>query len=228
MSIALVIGTTITGPATVSAAVNTTGATLLVMCVSKSSSLASSALISDSQGNTWHALTDVTNGALGHCIWYAWDKGGTPLSTSAAHTFTIGNPNTSGAIISAYSGTQTSSDPFDKQNTNTAAASLTVTTGTVTPSTSGQLLIALVGAQVAATAPFTINSSFTVNAYIVGAAGAVQAVGGAYFIQTVAAAINPTWTVGGASNLTAAIASFKASAGVAAVQQQLGLLGCGS
>lgn len=220
--------TTITGPATTSAAVDTTGATLLVVCVSKSGATAAGAAISDSNGNTWHALANVANGAVNTCIFYAYDKSGGPLVTSAATTFTIGSPSTSGAICSAYSGTQTGSDPFDQQNSNTAATSTTCPTGSITPTTDGQVVITSMATQVTATAPFTLNNSYVVNGFMMGAAGAVQAVGGGYIVQGSAAATNPTWTVGAAANIAACIASFKAAGAAPATGGGLLLMGCGS
>lgn len=209
----LLSGTVITiiGPSTTSAAVDTTGATLLIVAVSKSGvgNVASGAAISDSQGNTWQAGSDVSNSALNACIWYAYNKGAGALSTSASHTFTIGSPNTSGAVCCAFSGTLVSSTPLDQQNTNTAATATTVTTGSITPGQNNELVIAIIDAQVASTAPFSINNIYNMNEYIPGVAGNVQAIGMAYLIQVTAAATNPTFTVTIASNLAAAIASFK-------------------
>lgn len=203
---------------TTSSTVDTTGATL---CVSSFSDGVTTATYTptDSKGNTWHPLTIASAGSQGRTqLWYAWDHGGSPLSVGAGHTFTGattagGNP---WVVFTCYGGTQTSSDPFDQQNTGTTAASVATSLqpGSVTPTSPNQLLVTAVSAYLEPIG-FTISpGTFTITAQS-GLAGGVNYAGGqAYLVETTATAQNPTWTLssGAAQSMTAAIATFKAGA----------------
>lgn len=228
MGIALIAGTnvTITAPAVTSAAVDTTGAKLLICVANKASSTAAGDLISDSQGNTWHALTNSAISTVNLCIWYSFDKGGLPLSTSAAHTCTIGAGSSSAACFAAFTVTQTTPDPFDQQNQNNAA-STTCTTGSITPSQNNELVIAGIAVQATLSGPYTIDSGYSILGTVQGVIGTVQGLGAAFIVQGTAGATNPTWTVGSSGNLATAIASFKAAALGSAAPSMM-LLGVGT
>jgi hypothetical protein len=117
------------GPAAAAttAAINTTGASLIVVAVGFDT--ADTASLTDSQSNTWTALTAQANGGKVQLLYVA------NPTTSASHTFTSGAQSFGKAIIvAAFSGTTAS--PFDAQN---GAASNNP--GTVTNTGAGQLLV---------------------------------------------------------------------------------------
>lgn len=203
---------------TTSSTVDTTGATL---CVASFSDGVTTATYTptDSKGNTWHPLTIVNAGSQGRTqLWYAWDHGGTPFSAGTGHTFTGattvgGNP---WVVFTCYSGTQTTSDPFDQQNTGTTGASVatSVQPGSVTPTSANQLLVTSVSGYVEPTG-FTISpGSFTITAQSGLLGGTNYAGAQAYLVETTATTQNPTWTLATVANqaMTAAIATFKAGA----------------
>src|SRR5262249_33242092 len=98
-------------------------------------------------------------------------------------------------------------NPFDAENGNTANPSTTNQVGSVTPASSGELIVTHLGwGTTGQTA--SIDSGFTITDQIDLVSG--QHYGGAlaYKIKTDAAAENPTWTVTTAVQLTARIAAF--------------------
>ena len=169
--------------------INTTGADLIV--VSSAGSFGSTLPI-DSVSNTWHVILQ---GNVN--IWYAWNA-----LTSSAHTFTVNNDYYSAGAVLAYSGSLKTSAALDQSSTANANQP-----GSITPTTSGQLIVAVASLQTA-NPPYTINPGFTVEAledYISGVNFGVVA---GDLIQGAAAAVNPTF-LPSASMQTTAIASFK-------------------
>jgi hypothetical protein len=184
-------------------AIDTTGATLIVVAFDEVDGLAL-ATVSDNKGNTWTPLTARDNGAgpltqLVYCI---------APTVGSGHTFTITSTSTfiSGHLaVQAWSG---GAGTFDVQNGGTPAFGTSAQPGSVTPSVNNSLIITSVSADNDSALPLTINSGFTVSdtsrtdgAYLFGMA---------YFVQGTAAAINPTWSwAGTGSDIAAAIATFK-------------------
>lgn len=203
------------GAATTSS-VDTTGASLCVASFSDGANTATYAP-TDSKGNTWHGLT-VNTPIAGQAqvqLWYTWDHGGTPLSVGTGHTFT-GTVTGSGfpfAVFTCYGGTQTSSDPFDVQNTGGTGASTGTSTqpGSVTPGAINELLVTTVSGYVE-TSGFSINSGFTISSQSPLVGGTNFAGAQAYLVETSIVAQNPTWTLssGIPQVMGASIATFKA------------------
>lgn len=185
-------------------AINTTGSTLFVIAIGYLNG--STPTVTDSQGNTWTTLPSYQAGGgnaregMCYCV--------TP-TTSAAHTFTVAASYSSFCIAAfALAGT------YDTPNQNGAgsAAATTQATGSVTPSTANCLIVS--GLELYATSGVpTINNSFTIVQSTVDTGGAQGAFGSAlaYKVQTVAAAVNPTWTIPGAERIAASIAVFQHS-----------------
>lgn len=187
-------------------AINTTGATLLIVSISRNAG--STAVVSDSKGNTWTQLTSI-NGTNNNCvIYYAISN---PATVGSGHTFTVtGTGIFSPIAAAAFSGTNAVS-PFDVQNGHNAGMSATVQPGSITPSVNNCLIVcAQSNSNPGVSATGTINSGYTLLDYIAFAPGAYYSVGLAYLIQTTATATNPTWTLNATppENLSA-IASFK-------------------
>ena len=112
----LVASTGVAGTGNVTTSgLNTNGATLLIVTASVYGTSASTVSITDSGGNTWHALTNrAAPQNVQTAIWYAYDKSGSSLVTSANHTVTITSSGTFYPAInfSAWSGILTGSDPL--------------------------------------------------------------------------------------------------------------------
>lgn len=194
--------------------VDTTGSTLLVAVVIEYVANPATATVSDSNGNTWHHLTtidDSANSGIEQVIWYAYDHGGSALVVGPAHTFSVNGTSYPGINVQTFSGTQTSSDPFDVQNGNKSTPTSTIQPGSITPSANGELVFTGIETFVANTLTYTIDSGFSSpqtlfyngNLYI----------GTSYLVQSTAAAVNPTWTDTNTASHVTTIASFKASSG---------------
>lgn len=182
--------------------INTSGADLLVAVVSDA---ADGSTLSDSKSNTWTKLTPHTFGT--NCVIY-YAKNAT---VGSGHTFTLGGTATTPTLsVSAWSGSDTSA-PFDQQNGAVAAGATSLQTGSVTPTTGNQLIIA--GLTGDANVTRAIDSGFTILDQVGHSGFGFSAAAHAYLIQGTAAAVNPTWSWTGSENTEAAIATFKAAAG---------------
>lgn len=192
------------GPFT-SSAIDTTGASLLIINVANA--FLFDPVLSDSKGNTWHfalSLDDVSNNSQFNMA-YAWNP-----TVGSGHTFTVdGALNFVSAEVIAFSGIRTSSDPLDQINTNRGGSISTLQTGSITPSQNGSLLVAGLATSQAAGYNASINNSFSITDQLPLSAGEYYGSAVAWKDQGVAAAINPTWTMaGGTHDLTGGIASF--------------------
>lgn len=196
-----------------SGTIDTTGADLLI-AFSSAYVGASSITFSDSKSNTWTGLTNtVTN--RNSRIWYAFGP-----TVGSGHTFTVGGGDGSlfnqAFCVMAVSG-KASGDPFDSQNTNANSASATITSGSITPLQSGELIVSGFSSAATAASP-AVDSGFTLVNSISGSGHDVIGLG--YLIQGAASAVNPTWTTDSAVNNQAAIASFKVSTGVVPIRRR--------
>lgn len=210
MPITLVAQITAAGGGTgaTSSAIDTTGASLIVIPQTKLISGAPLAPIGDNKGNLYTPLTQRNASSVGGTIFYCVN----PV-VGSGHTFTTGNGSASAfssAIISAWG----SGGVFDQQNgaVNTGAVSAR-TTGSVTPSENNELIIAMKTAAGAETAGagVTIDAGFTLLTGVAFSSGQHFGVSAAYLIQTTAGAVNPNfaWAAGDAHEVAAAIATFK-------------------
>lgn len=207
------------------AAINTTGANLLVIVAVGETNFAAMD-VSDSKSNTWTPLTAQVNATTskGVRIWYS---GGSP-TVGSGHTFTagtaVGDPFFFPSIVAlAFSGAAASSffdqeSAGDEQNAGTA----TIQPGSLTPAADNELLITGMNQQGGGTSS-TINSSFSIAEQIGEGDGDGLAV--AYQIQTTATARNPTWTADGGSAIATVMAAWKAAAVVGT--RRLAALGVG-
>jgi hypothetical protein len=193
-----------TGPAT-SAAINTTGATLLVATVSQNTSGAPQVSVTDSYGNTWTSLTRQWSASnSGTCIYYAANP-----TVGADHTFTISGESSTLAQFAAFSGVA-AEGPFDVQNGAViTTSSTTIQPGSITPSQANSLIVTSVASWSNETQ--AVNDGFTViyaqTPYYGGASAYLVQAGGP-------AAVNPTWSIPTAYEpMESAIAVFKPAAG---------------
>ena len=191
-----------------SAAINTSGADLLVLVVSWDAAVTIS--VSDSAGNTWTPLTPYAATYNRSGMFYAANA-----KTSASHTFTVSGTTSSTAFeLLAISGSLLTA-PFDIQNgaVNNSSPS-SIQTGPVTPSQGNSLVIAGISINSTSTsAPTAIDSGFTISDSVAFASGVNYGGGAAYLFQGAPAAVDPTWTISPAAyGAAATIAVFKPAA----------------
>jgi hypothetical protein len=191
-----------------SAAINTTGATLIVIATSDYgiNGCTYPDTITDSKSNTWTcAGTYSSDASVDHAtIWYS-----IPTSVGSGHTFTVSGSLDSFAVA-AFAGTAISS--VVDAVTGAGGSSSTLQPGSLTPGADNELLIA-VGAVYGVNVS-SVDSPFSSNLVQNVAGGPVnEAVALAYEIQTTATARNPTWTFSGSQYPATILVAFKAASG---------------
>jgi hypothetical protein len=189
--------------------IDTTGANFLVVNVGTFSGSGGNA-VSDSFGNTWHALgTFQVNGDGYPQLFYCYDA-----TVGSGHTFTatiLGTPGDMSIAVAAFAGVQ-SSDPFEAGTNLFPANSFdvrTVQAGSVAPDAAGDLMImGLAGYSVSK--PVSIDSGFAVldQTGIGDGSGAVLA----WALAGATSPVNPTWTTLNESTLLAATCAIFAQA----------------
>jgi lysophospholipase L1-like esterase len=193
-----------------SSSIDTTGADILFVYVTDYQA-ASLGTVTDSRSNTWTALTAHAAASFSRGRWY-YAKNAT---VGSGHTFTYSGTSVFPSICAlAFSGSDTTA-PADQENGATSASGTTLATGSVTPGQDNELVLA--GFTFASTGtPITAPSGYTdVGGSDFGGNHFGSWV--AYKIQTTATATNPSFTKsGGASDLAAVVATFKAAGGGAA------------
>lgn len=190
-------------------ALNMTGATLLIACVSVDASSGTVPTPTDSSGNTWSLLTQVggTNPPFFRSRLYYVQN---PTVTSS-QTFTIAGTNAS-ITVAGFDGTLTSG-VFDLEASGGGAATNSTETasgGSVTPSVADSLVIS--GGGFEAVRTLSVGGSFSIahQQNHVGGTSYGSFIG--YRILTASAAQNPTWdcTGQGTTNFVVLNAVFKA------------------
>lgn len=188
-----------------SAALNTATSKLFVVtvaCYAGSGGTCNTA--SDSSSNTWTRIgTGTVLNSFQFNIFYVISP-----TTSGSHTFTTTCASANCfAAMEVQAWTESGTPVFDVSNFGNAASSSTAA-GSVTPTVNNSLLVTGSGNDGASTVS-SIDTGFTKtddNQFNSGVnvGGAI-----AYFQQSTAAAINPTWSATSATTFVAGIASFK-------------------
>jgi len=199
------------------AAMNTTGANLLVVVEGTFSTTTDPIAPTDSKGNSWTGLTTRTQGGnVRNRIFYS-----IPTSVGASHTFTVETTTSffPAIVVMAFSGVGQTGQ-IDVENGSTASTA-TIQPGSVTPASDNSVLVTGVSMDSNAGGVPTINSGFNTPVGI--APGAAEGAWMSYLVQNPKAAINPTWTfstgVGRATN----IAVFKPPASNAPARKGSGV-----
>lgn len=187
------------------AAINTTGADLIVLEVSDYL-LDSPSTISDSKGNTWTTLTTYDSGQFNRSrLMYVKNP-----TVGSGHTFTATTTTGYPSIaVQAWSGAHLTS-PFDQQNGSGFFAATSIQPGSITPTENNELVVTGVGSLIVGAV--SVNGGFTISDQVDYSPGVHFAVALAHLVQTTAAAANPTWSWSGAAQGATGIASFKAAA----------------
>ncbi len=158
--------------------------------------------LTDSKGNTWHALSPNT-GLQGGQFFYAYNA-----IVGTGHTFSLTSTNwqSSAICVSAWSGIRSASDPFEAGTNNLHGGASSPYSGvTETPASIGDLIVFGLAGEV--TTPVTINSGFAILDTASGIGGASPEIGAlAYLIAASTASVTPTLTSGGGvADLNAAV-----------------------
>ena len=187
-------------------AVDTTGATLLIVSVSYVSHGGAAFTVSDSKSNTWIPLTaHIVPPDNAHQFVYAKNA-----TVGTGHTFTItttGGPPYLGFIVHAFAGVDPDS-PFDVENgVATTFPSSPLAPGSVTPSAAGALIITGFAAN-GFLSGITVGAGMTQTSRPTVGGVSIHAYTG-HLVQPVAAAINPPWSWSGSgSHVAMSIAVF--------------------
>jgi hypothetical protein len=187
-----------------SSALNTTGATLLVITETHFQGSGRPSP-SDSLGNTWNIVVCAGSGQE-TCLYYAANP-----TVGASQTFTVSQAGSYiGFQILAFSGVPTSS-PLDQSSSGAGASVSTIQASpSLTPSTANNLVVSGFGYNGTALPSATINGGFTVTNQQPFNAGVGFGNGAAYLFQSATTSVNPTWTLGGtAATAGTVMAVFK-------------------
>lgn len=183
------------GPIT-TAAIDTTGADLIVLGGQYYTAIGTP---SDNKGNSWTlGIASGTGGGTGGAVLY-YCRGGV---AGAGHTFSW-NGNYGPLQVLVFSGS--AAVPQDQFNGSPSNAQ----PGSITPSVNNSLVIS--AAANASASINSIDSGFTLRSDLNLPFVSGPSIGGAtaYLIQTVAAAINPTWSPFASGQFGSVIMSFK-------------------
>jgi hypothetical protein len=203
--VSVVAASTTTNTVT-TAAVDTTGATLIVLSQSNYSG-APITSITDSKGNTWIPRIEGTQGNVHTRLYYAEN----PV-VGAGHTFSVNGSGVYPAVcVSAFAGTVLAS-VFGQESSFVENGGVnTQPAGLITPSEDGMVFVTAIG-QPSAVSGHTVNLGFAVIGQLPFNGSSNEGLAMAWMIQPTAAAINPQWSwSSGFTTGVAMVASFKAS-----------------
>jgi len=189
------------GSTVTTAAIDTTGATLIVVNAGNLSG--TSGTLTDNKSNTWTLIRkDSSTTTVSNSLYYCSNP-----TVGTGHTFTyVRTGNYPSMCVAAFGGAISS--PLDKQNGANSAGAGSIATGSVTPSVGREVLVCGLSLS-SVSVGLSINSGFTITDNVTNLAGNHIFVAMAYLIQSGAAASNPTWswTINGAAGTS--IATFK-------------------
>jgi hypothetical protein len=189
--------------------INTTGANLIDVCVSRTAGVAGT--LTDSKGNSYaSALTrsDVSSGTVAIDRYSLYSP-----TVGASHTFTVTGTGVTAAIaVKAFSGMLVNG--IDRQTGFTDTSSRTQITPTpITPSVDKEIAVSCVSSDGPGGTTYKIDSGFTDVTQIADGVGAFFAIAGAYLPQYTAALLNPTsWWTNTAGNEATDIISYVTNA----------------
>lgn len=162
-------------------AFDSTGATLLVAAVSRTTS---SGTLTDNQSNTWTQLTTKASTGVESELYYCLNP-----NTNAAHTVSYTGGNTYPAVVAAaYSG---AGIIYDQEAVADANAT-SVSCGSLTPSGDGALVISFCAHEIGEAQ--TNDASMTERHDRIWVFGVELGIAYADIVQGAAAAINPNWS----------------------------------
>ena len=186
------------------AAMDTTGANLLVCAVSAFAGVAEPT-VTDSKGNSWTPKTGFGSNSGRVRLHFS-----VPTSVGAGHTFEASNASDMYGTIIAMAFSGANSSPFDNENGDGNDVGVSSTQpGSLTPSQNNSLIIAACSPADQGAFPYGVDSSFIEANEVEGVLNTIEGLIAAYLIQGSAAAVNPTFSWTNNVNPGAAIAAFK-------------------
>jgi hypothetical protein len=194
------------GASVTTGAVDTTGATGIILALADFTSPAAD--VSDSNGNTYVGLTRQDATAPAIRLFYVANP-----TVGSGHTFSASNSGSFPSIaVLALSGTHTSTFYDGSENGATNSTIESIQPGSVTPSVDNCLVVTALGVYSNA-ASHSINGSYTIEETVSFGPGEHIGVVLAYWLQTTATATNPTWSWTNTDYGASVIAPFRAEAG---------------
>jgi hypothetical protein len=185
---------------------NSTGADLIVVAVSYNNTGAGLTL-TDSASNTWTSIAIYTAAPYEELqAWYCHGP-----TTSASHTVSFGGASSACSVnVSSWSGSAASS--LDQHSGAAGTGLTTQSAGSITPTSDNALVLAFCTVADANTAT-TTTSGFTPSGsdstwQTAGVSFQNNGISQDYQIQTTATAVNPSWSSGAATAMTAMSTSF--------------------
>jgi hypothetical protein len=174
------------GHSSTTPAIDTTGASLLIMAVEYLAT-GTSDVVADSKGNTWTPLTEYTGGSGSVRLYYAANP-----TVGAGHTFSNTGDQYQSIEVAAFSNVKAVA-PFDQESGSGSASGTTRQPGAITPSEDNCLIVtSLLFISPGGVGVPTIDSGFTVLETQTDATNFAGSL--AYKVQTSAAPVNPTWS----------------------------------
>jgi len=188
---------TVNGSSVTTTPIDTTGCDFLVIFVSGFAG--SGIVVSDNKSNIWTPLTFKDGGSVRGQLFYS-----VPTSVGFGHTFFAQSSFPSIFMMGFF---RVNAVPFNQESGNSTGSATSIQPGAITPAVNGSLLVCGLGIYNASPDP-TIDSGFSVEDII--AFGPGMNFGGAFafFVQSSAASINPTWNFG-SSGASAVMGSFE-------------------
>lgn len=201
---------------TTSSAINTSGATLVVVVISSYGS-STAPVLTDSKGNSWTQLVEQSNASNRCNVYYAYDTG----KVGSSHTFTLTqNGSYCSVCVAAYSGTRTSSDPLtDQQGTFLGTGDPTIQPPAINAGTGGDLAVAFLSST--SSNVFTIDNGGSGATFSIVEHQEATANGQASALawKTFSGSTQPTWSNNSGST-GATNAAFAQAAGAASDSQE--------
>ncbi len=173
------------------AGIDTRGANLIVIGASWYTLASPAPTLTDSEGNTWTPLTLRSSGSISDSIlYYCFNP---VVGAAVSFGFAGGSTYGSGGILVASG---IASSPFDGENGATALATSTISSGSVTPTQAGSLMISFIGYNAADGTNVSVGNGFTLVGSTGPISGGYLGCGMAYKIVTNGASADADWTSG--------------------------------
>lgn len=138
-------------------------------------------------------------------------------TTSASHTFTVGVPggNAPAIVVGVFSDNVT---VYDTESAGgTVASGTTVQPGSLTPATTGELLVIVTGSE--STITVAVNNSFSAVDAAAFLSGNNYGCDMHFLIDGASSAINPTATLSGSATGACVMAAFKSTSAAAPLRR---------
>lgn len=189
-------------------AIDTTGATLIVISANYITGATLSAPTDSKSNGTPTALTarNGTGGSASTRLYY-WDH---PASVGSGHTFTFTCNGWPTIGVMAFSGTKTGG--FENENGNGQGAATSNQTGSCAATQNGSLFVTGLGVYVPSVTGIGVDGGYSANKLTHNSDGTSVAGAISYFLQGTAGTENPTWSWTSSRSNAAAIADFKPDA----------------